>query len=130
MKFIFGMEIAIKVFYKLILSCWVCITRHAQSTQISLYICNVSRKIWGMKLIFCLQIKSKVFYRLIVSLWLCAVRHVQSIQNNKFAISLQYLKENAKDEVDFFPADKRQRLLQIDTTILSVRGQACPNYQK
>ena len=33
MKFIFGMEINIEVFYKLILSCWVCATRHAQSTQ-------------------------------------------------------------------------------------------------
>ena len=26
----------------------------------------------------------------------------QITQNNKFAISLQYLKENVKDEVDFF----------------------------
>ena len=30
----------------------------------------------------------------------------QSIQNNKFAISLQYLKENLRDEFDFLPADK------------------------
>ena len=29
MKFIFGMEISIEVFYKLILSFWVCTTRHA-----------------------------------------------------------------------------------------------------
>ena len=27
-------------------------------------------------------------------------------QNNQFKISLQYLKENMKDEVDFLPADK------------------------
>ena len=33
MKFIFGMQINIKVFYKLILSFWVCVARHAQSTQ-------------------------------------------------------------------------------------------------
>ena len=33
MKFIFGMQINIKVFYKLILSVWVCVTRHAHSTQ-------------------------------------------------------------------------------------------------
>ena len=33
MKFIFGMQINIEVFYKLILSVWVCIGRHAQSMQ-------------------------------------------------------------------------------------------------
>ena len=35
-------------------------------------------------------------------------------QNNKFAISLQYLNQNVKDEVDPLFADK-QRFLQIDT---------------
>ena len=42
----------------------------------------------------------------IVSLWMCIARDAQSTQNNKFAISLQYLNENMKDEVDFLPADK------------------------
>ena len=32
MKFIFGMQINTGVFYKLILSFWVCVARHAQST--------------------------------------------------------------------------------------------------
>ena len=78
MKCIFGMQIIIEVFYKLISSFWVCVTRHAQSTQnkkfaiplenhgawswlfacmpkvpktTSLqYLCNVSRKAWRMKL--------------------------------------------------------------------------------
>ena len=40
--------------------------------------------------------------------------------------SLQYLKENVKDEVDFLHADKRQRFLQIDTIILGLCGQVCP----
>ena len=35
--------------------------------------------------------------------------HVQNTQNNNFTMSLQYLKENVKDEVDFLPADKRQK---------------------
>ena len=52
-------------------------------------------------LIFCLRINTELFYKLIVSLWLCVARHAQSIQNDKFPISLQYLKENVKDEVDF-----------------------------
>ena len=68
-----------------------------------------------MKLIFWLQINTNAFYMLIVSLWVCVARHAQSTQNNKFAISLQYLKENVKDEVNFF---------------IQIYGQACPNYPK
>ena len=34
------------------------------------------------------------------------VKKAQSTKNNQFTISLQYLKENMKDEVDFLPADK------------------------
>ena len=65
-----------------------------------------------------------------VSLWLCAARHSQSNQTNKFAISLEYLKENMKDEVDFLPVDKRQSFLQIYIVILGLCGQSCPNYPK
>ena len=35
-----------------------------------------------------------------------------------------------KDEVAFLSTDKCQRFLQIDTVILGVCGQACPNYPK
>ena len=55
-----------------------------------------------MKFFFGMQINIEVFYKLIVSLWVCITRHDQSTQNNKFALSLQYLKENIKDESDFF----------------------------
>ena len=37
-----------------------------------------------------------------------------------YIISLQYHKKNGKDEVDFLPADKRQRFLQSCTIILGV----------
>ena len=57
---------------------------------------------------------------MIVSLWMCKARHAQSTQNNKFAISFQYLKENVTAEVDFLSQDKHQRFLQIDFTILGV----------
>ena len=83
-----------------------------------------------MKLNFCLQINTKVFYKAIISLWVCVTRHAQSTQNNKFAISLQYLKENVKDEVDFLSKDKRQRFLQTDAITLGVCGQTSPNYPK
>ena len=130
MKFVFGIQINIEVFYKLILSFCVCVTKHAQSTQNKkfAYLCNISRKPWGMKLIFYLQIYTNVFYKVIVSLLVSIARHVQSTQNNKFTISSQYLKEFVKAEVDFLPAYKRQRFLQIDTTILGVCGQASPNH--
>ena len=132
MKFIFVIQINIKVFYQLMLPFLVCIARLVQGTQNKkfAYLCNISRKKLGMKLIFCLQINRKVFYKLIMSLWVCIARHVQSTQNDKFAISLQYLKENVKDEVDFVCADKHQRFLQIDIIILGVRGRACQNYPK
>ena len=65
MKFIFCMQINIKVFSMVILSFCVRVTVHAQSTQNKFaYLCNISRKGWEMKLSFCLQIKTKVFYKM------------------------------------------------------------------
>ena len=49
---------------------------------------------------------------------MCVARHAQITQNNKFAISLQYLKKEVSDEVDFLHADKHESLPQIDTMIL------------
>ena len=45
-------------------------------------------------------------------------RHVHITQNNKFAISLQHLKKEVSDAVDFLHADKHEYLLQSDTMIL------------
>ena len=129
---IFGMQINIEVLFKLILLFWVCVTRHAQSTQNEkfAFLCNISRKAWDMKLIFCLKINMKVFYKLIVLFWVHIVRYAQRNQNKKFIMSSQHLKENVKDKVYFLPVDKRQRFPQIDTIILGFFGQACPNYPK
>ena len=46
------------------------------------------------------------------------IRHAQITQNNKFVISLQYLKIEFCGEVDFLHADKHESLLQIDSMIL------------
>ena len=92
--------------------------------------CNIVRKKWMIKSIFCMQINIEVFCKVIVSFWVCVARQAQSTKNNQFTISLQYLKENMKDEVDFLPADKCWSFFQIDTIILGVCGQACPNYLK
>ena len=93
-------------------------------------LCNISRKTCAVKFRFCLQTNTKVFYKLIVSLWVCRASHAQNTQNNKFAISLQYLKENMKDKVEFLPADKHRKFLQIIFIILGVYGQAYQNYLK
>ena len=45
-------------------------------------------------------------------------RHAQINQNNKFAISLQYLKKEVSDVIGLFHPDKHESLLQIDTMIL------------
>ena len=77
-----------------------------------------------MKLLFCLQINKKVFYKVLVSFWVCVSRLTQSTQNNKFEMSLQYLKENGKNELGFLLAAKYQIFLQIDTIILGVARHA------
>ena len=60
---VFCLQINTNIFYKLIVSLWVCVARHAQSTQnnkCTISFCNISRKTWRMNLIFCLQVNVKV----------------------------------------------------------------------
>ena len=49
-----------------------------------------------------LQISIKGFFKLILSFSVYVARHVQITKNSKIAISLQCLKKEASDEVDFF----------------------------
>ena len=125
MKSIFDTQRNSKIFCKLILSFWVCATRH-ETTQNRRFahLCNISREIWWIRLLFCLQIKTKVFYKLLVSPWVCVSRLAQSAQNNKSTISLQYIKEFRKNEVGFLLADEHQIFLEIDTIILGVTRHA------
>ena len=44
-------------------------------------------------------------------------RHAQITQNNKFSDSLDYLKKEVSDKVDFIHANKDENYLQIDTMI-------------
>ena len=55
-------------------------------------------------------------------------RHAQSTQNNKYVVSLQYLKKELSYEVDVLHADKHESLLQVDSIIFDGFGQAYPNY--
>ena len=45
------------------------------------------------------------------------VKHSQSSENSKFAMSLQYLKKEVRDEVTFLHVDKHQSFLQVDSTV-------------
>ena len=49
------------------------------------------------------------------------VKHFQSSQNSKFAVSLQYLKKEFKDEIYFLHADKHQSFLQVDFNTLGTK---------
>ena len=62
----------------------------------------------------------KVSYKLILRFLVGMFRHSRRSQNSKFAISLQYLKEEVKDEVDFLREDKYQRFLQVDFSTLGL----------
>ena len=77
-----------------------------------------------------MKINIKVFCKLVLPFSLVIARHTRSIQNSKFVRSLQYLKKEGRDEVDFLLADKHQTILQGDTINLGVYVQACPNYPK
>ena len=56
--------------------------------------------------------------------------HAQSIQNNKLAISLQYLNKEGRDEVDILHVDKHQTFLLVDTINFGGHDHSCPKYLK
>ena len=49
------------------------------------------------------------------------VKHSQSSQNSKFAMSLQYLKKEVKDEVDFLHSGKHQSFLKVLFLTLGIK---------
>ena len=114
------MQINIKVFYKLMLSFLVCATRHSQSTQHSLHIFAISSEKHGGEVDF---FASKWAWKFSTS---CSISLGVSSQAwpkyppKKFTLSLEYLKENVKDELELLPTDKGQRFLQIAVIILDV----------
>ena len=92
--------------------------------------CTISRKKWMMKYIISIQVNTNAFCKLILPFGMCVAKHAQSTWNEKFAKFLQYLKETVNYEVDLLAANKHQIILQINTIIFCVCGQACPNFPK
>ena len=62
--------------------------------------------------------KHQSFFKLLLSFYVCVARHPQITQNNKFAVSLQYLKKELSDEIDLLHAGEHENLLRIDGMIL------------
>ena len=69
----------------------------------------------------CLHISAKVSYKLILCFLKEMVKHSRSSQKGKFAMSLQYLKKELRNENDFLHADKRQSFLQVDFNTLGIK---------
>ena len=63
----------------------------------------------------------KVPYKLILLYLMEMVKQSQSSQNIKFAMSLQYLQKQVRDEVDFLHADKHQSFLQVYFNTLGIK---------
>ena len=121
MNFIFGMQINIEVFYKLILSFWVCVTRHAQSTQNKFVYLAISPEKHGDEVDFLPADKHESLLQIDTMILMGIAKHSQSSQNSKLAMFLQYLKEEVRDELDFLHVEQHQRFLQVDFSTLLIK---------
>ena len=65
----------------------------------------------------------KVSYKLILLFWTGMVKHSQKFQNSKFAMYLQYLEKEVRDEVHFLHASN---ILQVGIIDFDGSGQASP----
>ena len=61
---------------------------------------------------------NKVFYKMTLSFLLLVARYGQNTQNSKFEISLQFLKKEERDEVDFLHAENIKRSYRLMLLIL------------
>ena len=132
------MKINIELFCKLVVSFLLFIARHAQNTRnrkfetsfaifSNLKICNISKKKGVMgEVDFWYADKHQTSFKLIPLILVGMTRPVQVIQNNKFAKSLQCLKKEVRDEVDFV----QWTSLQSDTLIFDGCGQPWLKYWK
>ena len=98
-----------------------CVWRGMPKITSLLFLCNILRKKWMMKLICCMQVSMKVSCKFILGLLMGMFKHSQSFRNSKSAMSLQYLKKEVRDEVDFLHAEKGQIFLQVDFNTLSIK---------
>ena len=71
---------------------------------------------------FCMTIIMKACFKLTYTMILMEmVKYSQSSQIASFAMPLQYLRKDVRDEVDFLHADKHQSFLQVDFNTLGIK---------
>ena len=99
----------------MIVSFRVCVARHAQSTQNNRLTISFKENVKD-EIDFLPAGKRRRFLQS-DTFTLCVAKHAH-ITQNKFAISLQHLKKDLSDTVDFLRVDKHESLLQIDAMIL------------
>ena len=74
-----------------------------------------------IKLIFLHADKYESLLKIDAMILMGMVKHSQRSQNSKFEISLQYIKKEVRDEVDFLHADEYQYFLQVDFNTLGTK---------
>ena len=108
MNFVFGMQINIEVFYKLILSFWLYVIRHAQGTQNKFVYLAISPEKHVDEVNSWHANKHESLLQIDAILLMGMVKYSQSSSNSKFVMFLEYLKDEVRDELDFLHADKHQ----------------------
>ena len=84
----------------------MCVTRHAQSTQNKFVYLAISPEKHGNEVDFLPADKHESSLQIDTIILMGMVKHSQSSKNSKFAMFLQYLKEEVRDQLDFLDADK------------------------
>ena len=98
MKFIFDMQINVKVFYKFVIILSVhnqACPKYIKVSKIASleHLYNILKKKFESKLIFCILINIKVSYKLILSDTIVIDGHSHSFQSDKFTVSLNSSKK-------------------------------------
>ena len=119
MKLIFYLQISTKVYYKLIVSLWVYIARHAKSSENNKLATSLQYLKVKDVIGFWPPDKHQRFFQIdSIILEVFVPRHTQITQNNSLDISLQYREKEVSDEVAFLLAEKHESFPQIDAVIL------------
>ena len=71
----------------------------------------------------------KIYHKIPWKIYHVISRQAQNTQNS-MCKSLQYLKKEGRDEIDFLHGDKHQTFLLVDAINLGGHGQTYPNYPK
>ena len=83
-----------------------------------LFLCNI---LLSNEVDFLLADKHESLLRIDSMILMWMVKLFQSSQNSKFAMSLQYIKKEVKDQVDILHADKHQSFLKVYFNTLGIK---------